>query len=107
MKCKPLNFHQMKLHLNNINVVDNDPEISDLPFDMPKLRRRRLLMQQDATTSGSATSVDLRDLPFDMPKLRRRLKHTQDIESSASQASSSLSIRDEPNTLFGRLPFFI
>ncbi|XP_043277333.1 uncharacterized protein hwt [Venturia canescens] len=102
IKCKPFGFHLLKPQLDNINLVDDEPELSDLPFDMPKLRRRRLLMQQDATTSGSATSVDLRDLPFDMPKLRRRLRCTQSTESSASQASSSLSVRDvEPPGLFG------
>lgn len=102
IKCKPFGFHLLKPQLDNINFVDNEPELSDLPFDMPKLRRRRLLMQQDATTSGSATSVDLRDLPFDMPKLRKRLRCTQSTESSASQASSSLSVRDvEPPPLFG------
>ncbi|XP_023288654.1 uncharacterized protein LOC105694991, partial [Orussus abietinus] len=103
IKCKPFGFHPPKPHLDNINLADHQvPELSDLPFDMPKLRRRRLLLQQDATTSGSATSVDLRDLPFDMPKLRRRLRCTQSTESSASQASSSLSVRDvEPPALFG------
>ncbi|XP_066590989.1 formin-J isoform X2 [Prorops nasuta] len=103
IKCKPFGFHLLKpQQLDNINLADNEAELSDLPFDMPKLRRRRLLMQQDATTSGSATSVDLRDLPFDMPKLRRRLRCTQSTDSSASQASSSLSVRDvEPPTLFG------
>ncbi|KAF2885717.1 hypothetical protein ILUMI_20490 [Ignelater luminosus] len=67
-------------------------DFSDLPFDMPKLRRRRMV-PQDACTSGSATSVDLRDLPFDMPKLRRRLRIQQSsTESSVSQASSSQSV---------------
>lgn len=70
-------------------------DFSDLPFDMPKLRRRRLLQQQDACTSGSTTSVDLRDLPFDMPKLRRKLRVPQSsTESSVSQASSSQSVLD-------------
>lgn len=106
IKCKPFGFNLLKPQLDNINLVDDEPELSDLPFDMPKLRRRRLLMQQDATTSGSATSVDLRDLPFDMPKLRRRLRCTQSTESSASQASSSLSVRDvEPPGPFGELLF--
>ncbi|CAG2067737.1 unnamed protein product, partial [Timema podura] len=82
------------------NVESNSQQsadFSDLPFDMPKLRRRRLL-QQD--TSGSATSVDLHDLPFDMPKLRRRLRgQQQDAQTSTessgvSQASSSQSVRD-------------
>lgn len=65
-------------------------DFSDLPFDMPKLRRRRML--DDACTSGSATSVDLRDLPFDMPKLRRRLRIQPNLEANQSQASSSQSV---------------
>jgi hypothetical protein len=81
-------------------------DFSDLPFDMPKLRRRRLL-QQDTCTSGSATSVDLHDLPFDMPKLRRRLRGQQPVQqqpqtstesSGVSQASSSQSVRDADRT---------
>ncbi|XP_031336253.1 uncharacterized protein LOC116165730 [Photinus pyralis] len=72
--------------------IPNQQDFPDLPFDMPKLRRRRI-MSQDACTSGSATSVDLRDLPFDMPKLRRRLRIQQcSNESSVSQASSSQSV---------------
>uniref|UniRef100_A0A1B6CFD2 SH2 domain-containing adapter protein D n=1 Tax=Clastoptera arizonana TaxID=38151 RepID=A0A1B6CFD2_9HEMI len=80
--------------LHNQNNVD----LSDLPFDMPKLRRRRMLQQsinvQD--TSGSATSVDLKDLPFDMPKLRRRMRIAPpSTESSGvSQASSSHSVQE-------------
>lgn len=74
-------------------IAANNQDFSDLPFDMPKLRRRRLVQQQDACTSGSTTSVDLRDLPFDMPKLRRRLRIPQSsTESSVSQASSSQSV---------------
>ncbi|XP_054088463.1 uncharacterized protein LOC105212730 isoform X2 [Zeugodacus cucurbitae] len=78
-------------------------DLRDLPFDMPKLRRKKAL-QQETCTSGSATSVDLGDLPFDMPKLRRRLRTNQtetgllshSTESSGlSQASSSHSMRDE------------
>lgn len=72
--------------------IPSHQDISDLPFDMPKLRRRRVA-SQDACTSGSATSVDIRDLPFDMPKLRRRLRIQQsNIENSVSQASSSQSV---------------
>ncbi|KAF5297164.1 hypothetical protein FQR65_LT10063 [Abscondita terminalis] len=72
--------------------IPNQQDFPDLPFDMPKLRRRRII-SQDACTSGSATSVDLRDLPFDMPKLRRRLRIQQSsTESSVSQASSSQSV---------------
>lgn len=67
-------------------------DFSDLPFDMPKLRRRRMLPEVGCT-SGSATSVDLRDLPFDMPKLRRRMRlQPSNLETSASQASSSQSV---------------
>ncbi|XP_037932883.1 uncharacterized protein LOC119667648 [Teleopsis dalmanni] len=86
------------------NSVGLPQDLRDLPFDMPKLRRRKTL-QQDACTSGSATSVDLGDLPFDMPKLRRRLRANQteinnlmvhSTESSGiSQASSSHSMRDD------------
>ncbi|XP_045481507.1 uncharacterized protein LOC123685721 [Harmonia axyridis] len=72
--------------------VPSQPDLSDLPFDMPKLRRRRLIPTQDACTSGSATSVDVRDLPFDMPKLRRRLRIQQTNNESVSQASSSQSV---------------
>lgn len=67
----------------------------DLPFDMPKLRRRRMQEPLPQDTSGSATSVDLRDLPFDMPKLRRRLRPTPSLNS---QASSSSGIQECPNT---------
>ncbi|XP_055600679.1 uncharacterized protein LOC129749668 [Uranotaenia lowii] len=92
-------------------------DLNDLPFDMPKLRRRRAHMQPEPCTSGSVTSVDVGDLPFDMPKLRRRLRLSQNqnqlihampstsghllqtsTESSGlSQASSSLSMRDSDN----------
>ncbi|XP_055380418.1 hybrid signal transduction histidine kinase A-like [Condylostylus longicornis] len=84
-------------------------DLRDLPFDMPKLRRRKIILQQDVCTSGSATSVDLGDLPFDMPKLRRRLRMNsqqqqqinnlivQSTESSGiSQASSSHSVDQKP-----------
>ncbi|XP_050313545.1 serine-rich adhesin for platelets [Anthonomus grandis grandis] len=67
-------------------------DFSDLPFDMPKLRRRRILLDT-ACTSGSATSIDFKELPFDMPKLRRKLRlQTGNLEDSASQASSSQSV---------------
>ncbi|XP_011312709.1 uncharacterized protein [Fopius arisanus] len=91
---QPVGVRSAIPQMGKINSMSTDPDLSDLPFDMPKLRRRRLLIEQDATTSGSATSVDFRDLPFDMPKLRRRLRSTQTTDSSASRASSSLSIRD-------------
>lgn len=71
----------------------NQPDFANLPFDMPKLRRKKMIAQE-ACTSGSATSVDLKDLPFDMPKLRRKLRVQQqtNMDSSASQASSSQSV---------------
>lgn len=70
-------------------------DFADLPFDMPKLRRRRLDVQEAACTSSSATSIDFGDLPFDMPKLRRRLRVQQTPkELSVSQASSSQSVVD-------------
>lgn len=69
-------------------------DLTDLPFDMPKLARSRML-QKDACTSGSATSIDFRDLPFDMPKLKRRLRLPQNhVEATMSQASSSQSVVD-------------
>lgn len=78
-------------------------DLNDLPFDMPKLRRRRLLQQPVPSvldTSGSVTSVDLKDLPFDMPKLRRRLREVpSSTESSGlSQASSSHSVQEAPTS---------
>lgn len=71
----------------------SQPDFSNLPFDMPKLRRKKVISQEPCT-SGSATSVDLKDLPFDMPKLRRKLRVQQqsNTDSSASQASSSQSV---------------
>jgi hypothetical protein len=99
-------FAKQTSGVDNGGAPDNElqaTDFSDLPFDMPKLRRRRLL-QQDTCTSGSATSVDLHDLPFDMPKLRRRLRvqppaqqqnpQTSTESSGVSQASSSQSVPD-------------
>ncbi|CAH1158365.1 unnamed protein product [Phyllotreta striolata] len=75
-----------------LSAPPSQQDFSDLPFDMPKLRRRRAVPEA-ACTSGSATSVDLRDLPFDMPKLRRRMRlQPSNLEASASQASSSQSV---------------
>ncbi|EEB16289.1 conserved hypothetical protein [Pediculus humanus corporis] len=97
--------------LKSSGIFSNQTEtdFSDLPFDMPKLRRRRLVEQEnvlnrrllevDACTSSSATSVDLRDLPFDMPKLRRRLRPGGN--TGESQASSSQSVAEQTgNVLF-------
>ncbi|XP_057652759.1 uncharacterized protein LOC130891778 [Diorhabda carinulata] len=75
-----------------LSAPPSQQDFSDLPFDMPKLRRRRAVPEA-ACTSGSATSVDLKDLPFDMPKLRRRMRlQPSNLEASASQASSSQSV---------------
>ncbi|KAK6631537.1 hypothetical protein RUM44_006064 [Polyplax serrata] len=89
---------------SGISFNQTETDFSDLPFDMPKLRRRRQaeqdgglnrrLLDADACTSSSATSVDLRDLPFDMPKLRRRLRPGALCES---QASSSQSVAEQSN----------
>lgn len=83
-------------------------DFSDLPFDMPKLRRRRMLPEV-ACTSGSATSVDFRDLPFDMPKLRRRMRLQQpsNLETSASQASSSQSVVENDRQGEGFFIYFL
>ncbi|GBP11183.1 SH2 domain-containing adapter protein B [Eumeta japonica] len=67
---------------------DEDPELSDLPFDMPKLRRRR----------AEAASQESRALPFDMPKLSRKLRG-QSLQlgvdfNTISNASSSQSVQD-------------
>lgn len=55
---------------------DSYQELLDVPFDMPKLRRRQ---KPDAFRPGDATTVPRDDavtvpepLPFDMPKLRRK-----------------------------------
>lgn len=87
-------------HSSCVCVCVLQADFSDLPFDMPKLRRRRVvdngeednknirLTDVDACTSGSATSVDLRDLPFDMPKLRRRIRPPMLADSEASSSQS-------------------
>ncbi|XP_050350404.1 uncharacterized protein LOC126773496 [Nymphalis io] len=67
---------------------DDAVDLSDLPFDMPKLRRRR-----------AEAEVDLRSLPFDMPKLRRKLRGqslqlNNDFGEAISNASSSQSVQD-------------
>ncbi|BES94816.1 SH2 [Nesidiocoris tenuis] len=79
-------------------------EFNDLPFDMPKLRRRKILQMESCSvqdTSGSATSVDLRDLPFDMPKLRRRQRAQISI-SNVSQGSSTSSIMEDKTRMLRR-----
>lgn len=70
-------------------------DLCDLPFDMPKLRRRRLQQMQltqgsTQDTSSSATSVDLKELPFDMPKLRRKLRTPSNQDSLEVAADLSL-----------------
>ncbi len=84
-----------KLSLNN--------DFSDLPFDMPKLRRRRLqqiqsLQSSVQDTSSNATSVDLKELPFDMPKIRRKLRSSstqENIESAFCTASATTTVPHE------------
>lgn len=67
---------------------NDEVDLSDLPFDMPKLRRRR----------AEAENADLRSLPFDMPKLRRKLRGQSlqfcDFNGAMSNASSSQSVQD-------------
>ncbi|KAL1493202.1 hypothetical protein ABEB36_011302 [Hypothenemus hampei] len=76
-----------------LTAPQSQQDFSDLPFDMPKLRRRRVM--PDPCTSGSATSIDFRELPFDMPKLRRRMRlQTGKLEDNMSQASSSQSVME-------------
>ncbi|XP_052901495.1 uncharacterized protein LOC128308937 [Anopheles moucheti] len=65
-------------------------DLNDLPFDMPKLRRRRAHLQQEPCTSGSVTSVDVGELPFDMPKLRRRLRMSQNQQHQQQQQQQLL-----------------
>jgi hypothetical protein len=69
-------------------------DLTELPFDMPKLRRRRLqqmqLTQSTQDTSSSATSIDLKDLPFDMPKLRRKLRSSSTQESTELPLDSNI-----------------
>ncbi|XP_066155499.1 serine-rich adhesin for platelets-like [Euwallacea fornicatus] len=87
-----VNKSRYALATNDISAPPSQQDFSDLPFDMPKLRRRRLI-PDTACTSGSATSIDLRDLPFDMPKLRRRLRlQAGNLDDNISQASSSQSV---------------
>ncbi|XP_047096639.1 SH2 domain-containing adapter protein B [Schistocerca piceifrons] len=73
-------------------------DFSELPFDMPKLRRRQRQLQLQQQQLSDASSVDLADLPFDMPKLRRRMRNSlgaglalssADAGSTESSASSS------------------
>lgn len=72
-------------------------DLCDLPFDMPKLRRRRLQQMQltqgsTQDTSSSATSVDLKELPFDMPKLRRKLRTPSNQDSLEGAGELSLPV---------------
>lgn len=132
---------KIKLGINCDNKIESasglPQDLKDLPFDMPKLRRRRIVLNQmSGCTSGSATSVDLGELPFDMPKLRRRLRvggvnlilpahvtsnttsNTLNISnnnninlstdtSGVSQASSSHSVRDDQAIIGKYSPYSI
>ncbi|KAJ2949722.1 hypothetical protein O0L34_g15654 [Tuta absoluta] len=78
------------INFKNCNTEEErkDEDFSDLPFDMPKLRRRR-----------AEAEADLRSLPFDMPKLRRKLRGqslqlNNDFGGAISNASSSQSVQD-------------
>lgn len=80
------------VNFKNSNTEENhkndDVDLSDLPFDMPKLRRRR-----------AEAEADMRTLPFDMPKLRRKLRGqslqlNNDFGGAISNASSSQSVED-------------
>lgn len=60
---------------------DSYQELLDVPFDMPKLRRRQRSEEGPTTVSSSSSDCTghpklapprLQGLPFDMPKLRRR-----------------------------------
>ncbi|XP_058053776.1 uncharacterized protein LOC131205617 [Anopheles bellator] len=74
-----------KQQADGAKVLALPQDLHDLPFDMPKLRRRRAHLQQEPCTSGSVTSVDVGDLPFDMPKLRRRLRLSQNQQQQLQQ----------------------
>ncbi|KAJ6635937.1 SH2 domain-containing adapter protein F [Pseudolycoriella hygida] len=91
-------FDSPKLLGNKLAINKSDlslcEEFGNLPFDMPKLRRKKIAMEQSQCASGSATSVDLGDLPFDMPKLRRKLRqnnqnHLLPINNAAASTESS------------------
>ncbi|KAJ1522364.1 hypothetical protein ONE63_002655 [Megalurothrips usitatus] len=83
-------------------------ELEHLPFDMPKLRRRRANNFFMGSASGSATSVEAGGggcavggvaedvpLPFDMPKLRRKLRAAS-LANSSESSSASHSSASEP-----------
>uniref|UniRef100_A0A2S2NBA5 SH2 domain-containing adapter protein F n=1 Tax=Schizaphis graminum TaxID=13262 RepID=A0A2S2NBA5_SCHGA len=63
---------------------DSYQELLDVPFDMPKLRRRQRSEEGSTTVSSSDCTrhsvlapPQLQGLPFDMPKLRRRQTNTE------------------------------
>uniref|UniRef100_A0A336JY69 SH2 domain-containing adapter protein D n=1 Tax=Culicoides sonorensis TaxID=179676 RepID=A0A336JY69_CULSO len=80
--------------------------LKDLPFDMPKLRRRRTSPKNIINTSGSATSVDLGELPFDMPKLLQHPEQSgydsNDVDVNALKMSKSVSKPLKFGTLDGQ-----
>ncbi|KAF4526551.1 hypothetical protein B566_EDAN009122 [Ephemera danica] len=86
---------------SGISIESQGRHLADLPFDMPKLRRRLAAAASSGggprDTSSSATSVAsssrpedfLQDLPFDMPKLRRRqLRPASAFEPLSSSSST-------------------
>ncbi|XP_049938766.1 SH2 domain-containing adapter protein B [Schistocerca serialis cubense] len=88
-------------------------DFSELPFDMPKLRRRQRQLQLQQQQLSDASSVDLADLPFDMPKLRRRMRNSlgaglalssADAGSTESSASSSQDVQDASQPYTSTVP---
>lgn len=58
---------------------DSYQELLDVPFDMPKLRRRQksdAFRPEDAATLAQDAVAGPEPLPFDMPKLRRKQTNT-------------------------------
>lgn len=102
---------------SNLRWANNyQQDLEHLPFDMPKLRRRRANPSLDTTTSGSATSVEAgsagsgcvghEELPFDMPKLRRKLRASLTLANSSESSSASQSSEpQEVEQLLQDLPF--
>ncbi|XP_058803483.1 uncharacterized protein LOC131671233 isoform X2 [Phymastichus coffea] len=123
IKCRSLNFHSFKQQPNQQSsqltvqqqafndlkqsALDSEMDLMDLPFDMPKLRRRKMFIQQqqDAATSGSATSINFKDLPFDLPKLKRRIRCLQNTDLTISEVSTNQPIKgtDAPHLFGGSL----
>lgn len=99
---------------SGISIESQGRHLADLPFDMPKLRRRlaaaATVSSAPRDTSSSATSVAssskpedlINDLPFDMPKLRRRQLRPASAFEPLSSSSSVQGGTDSNQT--GRQP---